>query len=69
MKLDLIDVFQEIFPSSQPPIFKPKRDGEILLSCGSPALAEEILGFRSEVNLAAGLEELTTYLNPASVSA
>lgn len=67
--LDLIAIFQELFPSSPPPRFVPRRDGEILHSCGSPVSAREILGFRSEVDLAAGLEELTAYLNPGQVSA
>ena len=67
--LDLIGIFEKLFPSSLTPEFEPKRDGEILHSCGSPALAERILGFRSQVDLAAGLEELTTYLNPGLISA
>jgi len=55
--LDLIHALSELIPGSPPPIFGPKRMGDIFESVGSPAKAETMIGFRAEASIETGLKE------------
>jgi UDP-glucose 4-epimerase len=56
--LEVIDVFRQAFPEAPAPTRAAARPGDILHSLGAPEAAEAALGFRAEVAVRAGLEEL-----------
>lgn len=53
--LDLLAVLTSIFPNAPRAEFTDPRPGDVARSLGDPGLAEEALGFRTEVSLAEGL--------------
>jgi nucleoside-diphosphate-sugar epimerase len=55
--LDLLNVLYELFPNSPKPVFAAPRAGDIYKSLGSPAYAEETIGFIAQTSLADGLKE------------
>ncbi len=60
--LDLLDVLFKLFPNSPKPVFAPPRTGDIYKSLGSPACAENIIGFKAQTSLADGLEETVDWM-------
>jgi UDP-glucose 4-epimerase len=55
--LDLIHTLSGLIPGSAPPVFGPKRMGDIFESVGSPAKAKSTIGFMADVSIEAGLRE------------
>ncbi|HEY9153212.1 MAG TPA: SDR family NAD(P)-dependent oxidoreductase [Anaerolineales bacterium] len=60
--LDLLDVLYKLFPNAPKPVFAPPRAGDIYKSLGSPARAEEIIGFQAQTSLADGLKETVDWM-------
>lgn len=56
--LEVVEVFRRHYPQSAAVVHSPARTGDILHSVGAPEAAAKDLGFRPEVTVAAGLEEL-----------
>lgn len=56
--LDVVAVFARHHPAATAPVHGPPRAGDIVHSRGAPELAATALGFRSEVAVEAGLDEL-----------
>ena len=56
--LQVIDVFRRHYPNAVPTTHAPTRAGDILHSLGAPDVAAAELGFRAEVSVEIGLEEL-----------
>lgn len=54
--LDLIEEFRKYFPDAPVHKYAPVRNGDIIHSLGCPKKNEEILGFRAQTTLAAGLK-------------
>jgi nucleoside-diphosphate-sugar epimerase len=55
--LDLILSLSELTPGSPPPVFEPKRMGDIFESVGSPVKAESMIGFRADASIETGLKK------------
>lgn len=55
--LQVIDVFRRHYPNAAP-THAPARAGDILHSLGAPDVAAAELGFRAEISVETGLEEL-----------
>ena len=55
--LDLLDILYEIFPNTPKHVHAETRAGDIYRSIGSPQKAMDILGFKPQVTLAAGVKE------------
>ncbi|MEX2580993.1 MAG: NAD-dependent epimerase/dehydratase family protein [Verrucomicrobiales bacterium] len=63
--LDVRDMFRARFPDAPEPVFAASGDEGILHpSCGDPARAEEILGFRARTRLEDGIAALFDSANP-----
>ena len=60
--LDLLDVLFKLFPNSPKPAFAQPRAGDIYKSLGSPAYAENTIGFKAQTSLADGLEETVNWM-------
>ncbi len=60
--LDLLDVLYKLFPSSPKHTFAPPRAGDIYKSLGSPAYAEQTIGFKAQTSLADGLKEAVHWM-------
>lgn len=60
--LDLLDVMYELLPNVPTHQFAPPRAGDIYRSVGSPQRAAEMMGFRAEVSLVDGLEEVIDWM-------
>jgi UDP-glucose 4-epimerase len=56
--LQVVDVFRLHYPNAPATTRAPARAGDILHSLGAPEAAATELGFRAEVSVEAGLEEL-----------
>ncbi len=56
--LEVAGVFGRAYPQVAPPTHGAPRTGDIIHSLGAPELAAESLGFRAEVGVEAGLQEL-----------
>ncbi len=54
--LDLLEVLDELCPGSPSPVFAEPRPGDIYKSLGSPAKAENMIGFRAATGLVEGLK-------------
>jgi UDP-glucose 4-epimerase len=60
--IDLIEVLQDLFPSAPAPTFAAPRAGDIYRSIGSPQKAADLIDFRAEVTLDAGLKEAVEWM-------
>ncbi len=60
--LDLLDVLFKLFPNSPKPALTPPRAGDIYKSLGCPDKAEELIGFKAQTSLAAGLKETVDWM-------
>lgn len=60
--LDLLEVLHDLFPNAPQPEFAAPRAGDIYRSAGSPKKAIDIMGFRAQVPLAAGLKETVDWM-------
>jgi nucleoside-diphosphate-sugar epimerase len=60
--LDLLEVLYALFPDAPKPVFAPPRSGDIYRSVGSPEKAAALLGYRTQVTLAAGLRETVEWM-------
>jgi UDP-glucose 4-epimerase len=56
--LQVIDVFRGHYPKAAPTSHASARAGDILHSLGAPEVAADELGFRAEISVETGLEEL-----------
>ncbi|MCB1229632.1 MAG: NAD-dependent epimerase/dehydratase family protein [Verrucomicrobiae bacterium] len=64
--LSILDVFRSTHPEAPEPNFAEPRAGEIRHSAGNPERALERLGFRAEVDFAAGLRAFIEETGPAT---
>jgi UDP-glucose 4-epimerase len=60
--LDLLQVLYELFPNAPKPEFTEPRAGDIYRSVGSPQKAIDMIGFKAEVSLTAGLNETVDWM-------
>src|SRR5829696_7032784 len=60
--LDLLDVMYELLPNAPIHTLAPARAGDIYRSLGNPQKAADLLGFRAEVSLADGLNEVINWM-------
>ena len=60
--LDLLDVMYELLPNAPTHTLAPPRAGDIYRSLGNPQKAADLLGFRAEVSLADGLNEVISWM-------
>lgn len=60
--LDLLDVMYELLPNVPTHEFAAPRAGDIYRSVGSPQKAADVMGFRAQVSLADGLEEVIEWM-------
>jgi len=60
--LDLLDVMYELLPNAPTHELAPPRAGDIYRSVGSPQKAADLLGFRAQVSLADGLQEVIDWM-------
>jgi UDP-glucose 4-epimerase len=60
--LDLLDVMYELLPNAPTHEFAAPRAGDIYRSVGSPQKAADVMGFRAQVSLADGLQEVIDWM-------
>ena len=60
--LDLLEVLYDLFPNAPQHEFAPPRPGDIYRSVGSPQKALDILDFKAQTSLAAGLKETVGWM-------
>ena len=60
--LDLLDVMYELLPSAPTHELAAPRAGDIYRSVGSPQKAVDVLGFRAQVSLSDGLQEVIDWM-------
>lgn len=60
--LDLLDVMYELLPNAPTHEFAAPRAGDIYRSVGSPQKAANVMGFRPQVSLADGLQEVIDWM-------
>jgi UDP-glucose 4-epimerase len=60
--LDLLDVMYELLPNAPTHEFAAARAGDIYRSVGSPQKAADVMGFRAQVSLADGLQEVIDWM-------
>jgi len=60
--LDLLDVMYELLPNAPTHEFAAPRSGDIYRSVGSSQKAAEVMGFRAQVSLADGLQEVIDWM-------
>lgn len=60
--LDLLDVMYELLPNAPTHTLAPPRAGDIYRSLGNPQKAADVMGFRAEVSLADGLNEVINWM-------
>jgi len=60
--LDLLDVLYEMFPDAPKHEHAEPRAGDIYRSVGSPQKALDVMGFKAQVSLAAGLKEVVEWM-------
>lgn len=58
----LADRLIQFFPGCPAPVHATARAGDIVRSCGDPALAGQILGFEAKTSLAVGLEKTLDWM-------
>lgn len=59
---DLVNVLYQLFPSAPKAVYTEPRAGDIYKSLGSPAKAEQMIGFKPQVSLADGLRETVKWM-------
>ncbi len=60
--LDLLDIMYELLPNAPTHEFAAPRPGDIYRSVGSPQKAANVMGFRAQVSLADGLQEVLDWM-------
>jgi UDP-glucose 4-epimerase len=60
--LDLLDVMYELLPNAPSHDFAAPRAGDIYRSVGSPQKAADVMGFRAQVSLVDGLNEVIEWM-------
>ncbi len=60
--IDLVNTLRSFFPAAPAPEFAPARSGDIYRSLGNPAKAENLLGFKAETSLNAGLKAVVEWM-------
>jgi len=60
--IDLVEALMDLFPSAPPPEFAPARPGDIYRSVGDPAKAADILAFKAQTSLVAGLTAVVDWM-------
>lgn len=60
--LDLLDVMYELLPNAPTHTFAAPRAGDIYRSLGNPKKAADVMGFRAEVSLPDGLNEVINWM-------
>jgi nucleoside-diphosphate-sugar epimerase len=60
--LDLLDVLYELLPNAPTHELAAPRPGDIYRSVGSPQKAADLMGFRAQVSLADGLQEVIDWM-------
>ena len=60
--LDLLDVMYELLPDAPSHDFAAPRAGDIYRSVGSPQKAADVMGFRAQVSLVDGLNEVIEWM-------
>jgi len=60
--LDLVEELQDLFPNVPEPVFADPRPGDIYRSVGSPARADQELGYRAETSLTEGLQATVKWM-------
>ena len=60
--LDLLDVMYELLPNSPSHILADLRAGDIYRSVGSPQKADALMGFRAQISLVDGLQEVLDWM-------
>jgi nucleoside-diphosphate-sugar epimerase len=60
--LDLLDVMYELLPNAPTHELAAPRPGDIYRSVGSPQKAADLMGFRAQVSLADGLQEVIDWM-------
>jgi nucleoside-diphosphate-sugar epimerase len=60
--LDLLDVLHELFPDAPSHVFDEPRAGDIYKSLGSAELAEHVIGFKAQTDLASGLKKTADWM-------
>jgi UDP-glucose 4-epimerase len=60
--LDLLDVMYELLPNAPTHTFAAPRAGDIYRSLGDPQKAADVMGFRAEVSLVDGLNEVIDWM-------
>jgi UDP-glucose 4-epimerase len=60
--LDLLDVMYELLPNAPAHVLAAPRPGDIYRSVGSPEKAADVMGFRAEVSLVDGLNEVIDWM-------
>ena len=64
--LDLLEVLSNLFPEAPQAEFAPARAGDIYRSVGSPQKALDVLGYKAQVSLEAGLTETVDWMRAQS---
>ena len=59
--VELLAIFQDLYPQAPSPVFSPARAGEILHSGGNPRRTREVLGFKPSLRLEDGIRDLVGY--------
>ncbi|MGE5461982.1 MAG: SDR family NAD(P)-dependent oxidoreductase [Syntrophothermus sp.] len=60
--LDLLDVMYELLPNAPKHVHAAPRAGDIYRSVGSPQKAADVMGFRTQVSLVDGLQEVVDWM-------
>jgi UDP-glucose 4-epimerase len=60
--IDIIENLMDFFPNAPAPEFAPARAGDIYRSVGSPAKAQQMLGFKTQTSLEAGLKAVVDWM-------
>jgi nucleoside-diphosphate-sugar epimerase len=60
--LDLLDIMYELLPNAPTHELAAPRPGDIYRSVGSPQKAADMMGFRAQVSLADGLQEVIDWM-------
>jgi UDP-glucose 4-epimerase len=60
--LDLLDALYELLPNAPTHELAAPRAGDIYRSVGSPQKAADVMGFRAQVSLADGLQEVIDWM-------
>lgn len=63
--MEVVRILLSLFPNHREPEHSPPRAGDVYRSVGDASRAAELLGFRSQVPLSAGLEETVEWMKAA----